>query len=71
MTTYELPPEPGPEVTRLRMVDDEGPLEDTFTRVETGWREDYNGSVWRWGQLLVKAENAHARLVDATQDTTP
>jgi len=68
---WSLPAEPGPEVTRLRMYDDEGPMDDTFDRDGTDWREQGSGSPWRWPHLLVSAHYVNARLVDATPTQTP
>ena len=69
--SWALPAEPGPEVTRLRMYDDEGPMDDTFDRDGTDWREQGSGSPWRWPHLLVSAHYVNARLVDATPTQTP
>jgi hypothetical protein len=70
--TWELPPEPGPEVTRLRMVDADGPLDDVFVRDDDGWWLDEGGRGFRWRDVLGMASMAGGGwLVDATEETTP
>lgn len=58
--TWELPPEPGPEVTRLR--DGDG---DFWTRIGSAWEGGGHSAV-AWHELLV-----FGPLVDATEETTP